>query len=179
MASRKVILFIAMSLDGFIARPNDDLDWLNVVTKAGEDYGYSAFTQTVDTILLGRRTYEKVLSLVEKYPHNNKTTYVITRTTQPNQENIVFYTKSINNLICELKQQTGENIYCDGGAMLSQTLIREKLIDEMIISIIPILLGEGIRLFDNDSNIKHLKLKDTKHFDTGLVQLHYTFYNGS
>lgn len=175
MTSRKVILFIAMSLDGFIARPDDDLEWLNCVAKDGEDYGYSAFTQTVDTILIGRRTYEKILTLVEKYPHHDKITYVITQTEQQSQENIIFYTENINDLIHELKQKEGQNIYCDGGAMLVQNLIRENLIDEMIISIIPILLGEGIRLFENIIATNHLKLIATKHFDTGLVQVHYTF----
>lgn len=175
MQSRKVILYIAMSLDGFIARPNDDLDWLNCVAKVGEDYGYQAFMDTIDTIIIGRRTFDKVLTLVEKYPHNNKITYVITHTTQPNKENIIFYTKSISDLIHELKQKEGKNIYCDGGAMLVQTLMRENLIDEMIISIIPILLGKGIRLFENNNITNHLKLIDTKYFDTGLVQVHYTF----
>lgn len=177
MPKRKLILYIAMSLDGFIARPNDDLDWLQSVAKEGEDYGYQSFIHTVDTIIIGKRTFDKVLTLVETYPHHDKMTYVITHTKQSNKDHIIFYTENIKDLINELKQQAGKNIYCDGGAILVQTLLREELIDEMIISVIPILLGEGIRLFDNNKFIAYLQLLDAKHFDTGLVQLHYALKN--
>ena len=75
---RKVVLFIAASLDGFIAAPNDDLSFLSMVEKHGEDYGYASFIDTVDTVIVGRKTYDWVMKQVPVFPHQDKETYVIT-----------------------------------------------------------------------------------------------------
>ncbi len=80
MTSRKVILYIASSLDGFIAKENDDISFLSVVEKKGEDYGYHAFIETVDTVIMGRKTYDKVLSFGIDFPHHDKKCYELTRT---------------------------------------------------------------------------------------------------
>jgi dihydrofolate reductase len=170
---RKVILYIATSLDGFIAKPNGDISFLSDVEKEGEDYGYSKFIETVDTIILGRKTYEKVLSMGIDRPYGDRKVFVLTRNPHPETDNITFYSGNLPDLIFRLKNQDGKHIYCDGGAEVIHQLLQDDLIDEMFISIIPILLGDGIRLFSQEFQEQKLKLVTTTSFDTGLVQLHY------
>ena len=170
--NRKVVLYIAMSLDGYIAKPNDDLSFLNIVEKEGEDYGYSAFISTVDTVILGRKTYDWVTAQVD-FPHADKESYVITRTPKPSMGRTLFYTGNLKDLINDLKNKEGKNIFCDGGAVLVNELLKEQLIDELIISVIPILVGEGKKLFVEGNPEQKLQLSSVKNYDTGLVQLHY------
>ncbi|HVD98896.1 MAG TPA: dihydrofolate reductase family protein [Cytophagaceae bacterium] len=170
---RKLILYIATSLDGYIAKPNDDLSFLSIVEQAGQDYGYAAFIKTIDTIIIGRKTYDWVKKHVPEYAHADKTTYVITRTAKPSTGNTNFYTGSIKALITQLKSAGGKNIFCDGGAEIVNELLKENLIDEFIISIIPIFVGNGTRLFKEERPEQVLKLVSTKQFEKGLVQLHY------
>jgi len=169
---RKIILYIAMSLDGYIAKPNDDLSFLSIVETEGEDYGYADFVATVDTVIIGRKTYEWVTNQVE-FPHADKTAYVITRTPRSNRGKTFFYTGDLTELIRKLKSEPGKNIFCDGGAEIVNELLKNNLIDELIISVIPILVGEGTRLFKEGRPERILKLISTKTFDSGLVQLRY------
>lgn len=171
--NRKLILYIACSLDGYIAKQGDDLSFLDRVQKENEDYGYHDFMVSVDTVILGRKTYDWVMTQVDTFPHINKETYVITRTKKPGKGNLTFYTGDLKNLVANLKSKPGKNIFCDGGAEIVNELLKGKLFDELIISIIPVLLGEGIRLFKNGRPEQALKLISAKEFDTGLVQLHY------
>lgn len=171
-AERKVISYVAASLDGFIAKPDGDISFLSIVEKEGEDYGYADFIRTIDTIILGRKTYDKILSIGFGYPAD-KEVYVITRTTKPDQGRIKFYSGSLQKLLSELRTKEGLNIFCDGGSEIINELLKEKLIDEFIISIIPIILGDGIPLFRNKNPEMNLELISCRKFDTGLVQLHY------
>jgi dihydrofolate reductase len=173
MEERKLILYIAASLDGYIAKPNDDLSFLSRVQKKGEDYGYNDFISTVDTVILGRKTYDWVLNQVSEFPHADKEAYIITRKEKPKKGNITFYTGNLKDLISRLKIKVGKNIFCDGGAEIVNELLKEKLFDELIISVIPVLLGNGTRLFQNDKPEQDLRLLSANKFDTGLVQLHY------
>jgi dihydrofolate reductase len=169
---RKLILYIAMSLDGYISKPHDDLSFLNRVHKEGEDYGYGEFISGVDTVILGRRTYDWVTAQVD-FPHADKNAYVITRHPRPAIGNTVFYTGDLGELVMKLKKEKGKNIFCDGGAQIAQELIKKDLIDQYILSVIPVLLGAGIRLFCDGSPEQELQLISAKNYDTGLVQLHY------
>ena len=170
---RKLILYIASSLDGYIAQPNDDLSFLGLVQKEGEDYGYTDFIKTVDTVILGRKTYDWVMTQVGTFPHADKEAYVITRSERPQQGNIRFYTGDLKVLVQQLKSRTGKNIFCDGGAEVVHELLMHQLIDELIISLIPVMVGEGTRLFKDGRPYQALTLGSVKSFDTGLVQLHY------
>lgn len=172
---RKISLFIAMSLDGYIAKPNDDLSFLKLVEKAGEDYGYREFTDTIDTLIIGRRTYDYVLKNVgpSHYDNGQRDVYVITRTERPNVGRTTFYTGNLTELVKRLKSENGKNIYCDGGAEVINELLKHDLIDEFIISVIPVLLGNGTRLFKDGRPEQTLELVTTKTFETGLTQLHY------
>lgn len=172
---RKLSLFIATSLDGYIAKPNDDLSFLKLVEKEGEDYGYGAFTADIDTIILGRKTYDYVVKEIGSayYDNGTKDVFVLTRTARPSIGSTTFYSGEIRDLVQRLKSENGENIYCDGGAEIIHELMQHDLIDEYIISIIPIFVGGGTRLFKNGRPEQQLELVSAKSFDTGLVQLSY------
>lgn len=162
-----------MSLDGYIAKSDGDISFLSKVEKEGEDYGYSDFIKTIDSIIVGRKTYDKALSLGFEYPDQDKDIYVITRTLKPDHGKLKYYSGPLNNLISELKNKHGSNIFCDGGSEIINELLHYNLIDEFIISIIPIILGDGISLFKNGRPRLNLKLVNCEKFGTGLVQLHY------
>ncbi|MGQ1948703.1 dihydrofolate reductase family protein [Geofilum sp. OHC36d9] len=172
---RQLSLFIATSLDGYIAKPNDDLSFLKLVEKEGEDYGYAKFTANIDTIILGRKTYDYVLKEIgsSHYDNGQRDVYVITRTARPSVGRITFYTGNLTELVEQLKFESGKNIYCDGGAEIVNELLKSDLIDEFIISIVPILVGNGTRLFKNGRPEQQLELVNSETFDTGLTQLHY------
>lgn len=172
---RKLSLFIATSLDGYIAKPNDDLSFLKLVEKVGEDYGYAEFTANIDTIILGRKTYDYVLREIgsSHYDNGQRDVYVITKTAKPDAGKTTFYTGKLSDLIKRLKAESGKNIYCDGGAEIINELLQHDLIDELIISVIPILVGDGTRLFKDNRPEQQLEFVSAKSFETGLVQLHY------
>ncbi|WP_010251209.1 dihydrofolate reductase family protein [Myroides injenensis] len=171
---RQVILYISCSIDGYIAQVNDDLSFLNIVAQEGEDYGYNSFISSVDTVILGKRTYDWVTKATGEYHHLDKESYVITHRELPKEGNVHFYNGDISELIMSLKKKQGANIFCDGGAQIVHALLNERLIDEVIISFIPILLGGGIKLFNEGFPLQNLKLLSSKNYPSGLVQLHYS-----
>lgn len=173
MSDRKVILYIAMSLDGYIAKPDDDISFLSIVEQEGQDYGYANFIKNVDTVILGRKTFDKVLSMGFEFPHADKKVFVITRNPKANYGSVRFYSGDLTELVSRLKNETGENIFVDGGSMLVSEMMKLNLIDEFYISVIPIVLGDGISLFKQGLPELKLKLLSSKSFEKGLVQLHY------
>lgn len=172
---RTLSIYIATSLDGYIAKADNDLNFLKLVEKEGEDYGYAAFTATIDTIIIGRKTYDWVLKEIgsSHYDNGEREVYVITRTGKPSIGKTKFYAGDLSELVRQLKKENGKNIYCDGGAEIINELLKNDLIDEMVISVVPVLLGNGTRLFKSDRYEQQLILIDVKSFETGLVQLHY------
>ncbi len=172
---RKIALFIAMSLDGYIAKPNDDLSFLKIVEKEGEDYGYAEFMDKIDTIIIGRKTYDYVLKEIgsSHYDNGQRDVYVMTRTERPKVGRTTFYTGNLTDLVKRLKAEEGKNIYCDGGAEVINELLKHDLIDKFIIAVIPILLGNGTRLFKDGRPEQTLEFMTAKTFVTGLTQLHY------
>jgi dihydrofolate reductase len=171
--NRKVILYISTSLDGYIAKPNDDLSFLSIVQRESEDYGYNQFVESIDTVILGRRTYDWVMTQVPVFPHADINSFIITRTARPSIGKIVFYTGGIKELIAKLKTEKGKNIFCDGGAEIVNELLKYGLLDELIISVVPVLVGNGTRLFNDGRPEQELELISAKQFDSGLTQLHY------
>jgi len=154
LEKRKVILYISMSLDGFIATKDDDLSWLSMVEKEGEDYGYFDLKEKVDTYIVGRSTYDVVLALTGgSFPQSEWfNSYVITRKDREDENGIKFYNGDIEKLILDLKNKEGKHIYCDGGGQIV------KLLMELFIGgILPI----------------SLKAVSTKNFESGLIQVHY------
>ncbi len=175
MPNRKLSLYISMSLDGFIATKDDGLDWLSIVQKEGEDYGYAEFTKEVDTYIVGRATYDVVMKLTGGvFPQAEKfKCYVITRQEREDENGITFYNGDIEVLIKKLKSEGSKKIYCDGGGQIVKLLMEKDLIDEYIVSIIPIILGDGKRLFLGGVDQIKLKSMGVKEFESGLVQLRY------
>jgi dihydrofolate reductase len=176
MSSRKLILYISMSLDGYLATKDDDLSWLSVVEDGNEDYGYKEFNDTIDTYIVGRATYDVVRKLTDgEFPQAKQhKCYVITRQDIADVDGVTFYNGDIEQLIQKLKSTKGKHIYCDGGAQVVKLLMEKNLIDEYIISVIPVILGDGKRLFIGETPFEKLKSLGAKTFDSGLVQLHYT-----
>lgn len=164
-----------MSLDGFIATENDDISWLNAMDKDGEDYGYHDFISTVDTYIIGRKTYDVVTKLLDgKFPQAQQfKCYVISREQRKPENGVTFYSGRIEELISQIRSTDGKDIYCDGGGEIVNLLMKEDLIDEYIVAIIPIILGNGKRLFLGNTPLLRIEAHPPKYFDTGLVQLRY------
>ena len=168
-----IVLYIAASLDGFIARKDGSVDWLSPYENGQEDYGYKDFLKTVGIVIMGNTTYKQVLTFGE-FPYKGKDCYVFTMNKEKRKdENVTFVSKKANDFINQLNLRENKNMWLVGGASIIDEFLKFDLIDEFIISIIPILLGEGIPLFKGGSNEKKLKLIDIKMFDQGLVQLYY------
>lgn len=163
-----------MSVDGYIATTDQDISWLSMVENPPEDYGYHDFTQTIDTVIMGRKTYDKILSFGIDFPHKDKKCYVLSKTKTGKDENVEFFQGDLKELISNIRQAEGKNIYCDGGAEIVYELMKESLIDRFILSITPIMLGSGVRLFKQGSTMQPMELASCQSYPSGLVQLAYS-----
>ena len=163
---RKIILYIATSLDGFIARKNGSVDWLTKYEQSGEDYGYNKFLDSIETVILGNTTYKEF-----KAPYGDKKCFVFSRTNTGRENNIVYVNNNVKEFIESLHDDG--NIWLVGGANLAKEFLTNNLIDEFIITIIPIVLGEGISLFEEGCGERKLKLQNITSYDSGVVQLCY------
>ncbi len=172
-STKKVLIFIATSLDGYIATADGDINWLSLAEKENEDYGYEDFIKSVDTVIMGRKTFEKVTSFEIEFPHLGKEVYVLSRQKRESIDYIRYYNGDIAELINRLKEQPGKNIYVDGGSDVIDQLLQNDLVDEFIISVVPILLGHGMPLFREDRPEMQIRHISTKTFETGVVQSHY------
>lgn len=172
---RKVILFIAMSLDGYIADKEGKVDWLGGQGKEEETTDtYSAFVKDVDTVVMGWNTYEQIVTELspDQWVYENLVSYVITHKKLPSTERIRFTGESPCELVKTLKQEEGKAIWICGGTSIVQQLMQEDLIDTFYISMIPMLLGKGIRLFADMEKEIPLKLVMTQSYD-GITDLVY------
>jgi dihydrofolate reductase len=164
-------VFIATSLDGYIARRDGGIDWLSLVETPGEDYGYAKFFAEVDALILGRGTYDKVLTF-PAWPYGDKRCVVLTHGSYESRHGERFHAGDPAPLLAELRAGGVRRVYVDGGAVIRQFL-RDGLIDDLTISIIPIVLGDGIPLFDASLPTRRLRLAGSQTFPSGLVQLRY------
>jgi dihydrofolate reductase len=168
---REIILFSACSIDGYIARKNGDVDWL----LTDGDYGYKNFYDSIDTTLTGHNTYKQVLSF-DEFPYADKTNYIFGKPENTEDKNpVTFVSRDIINFVSQLKKERGKKIWLVGGGQLNTTLWNANLIDEIVLSVHPIVLGEGIPLFSGNPKEKGLKLKQTDSFENGLIQTTYRF----
>lgn len=169
---RNVVLFIATSLDGYIATKDDSLEWLFKVEGEG-DNGYSQFYETIDTVIMGKRTYDWVMEQeIKEFPYKDKKCYVFTRSQLNDTEDVAFVSGDVTQFVNELKEQNGKKIWIVGGGELLHGFIKEKLIDEFFITVAPTILGEGIPLFKGGDYQVELTLKGTRNFNQ-FVELHY------
>lgn len=170
---RKLVLYIACSLDNKIARADHSLDWLPE-PEAGseEDYGYYKFYDSVDTLLMGYKTYEVCIGF-DDWPYKDKTTYIFSREDKPVIEGVTLVNEYPVAFSKALKDQKGKDIWLVGGGAINQLMHDAGLIDEYIITIIPVILGNGIELFPNITSEYKLSLKEQKAYPDGVVQMHY------
>src|SRR5690349_9089931 len=163
-------VFIATSLDGYIARADGSIDWLSIVEAPGEDYGFADFYATVDTLVMGRGTYDTARGFPE-WPYAGKRVIVLThRPTEPLHGEEMF-AGPVSDLVAKLAGAA--RVYVDGGDVIRQFLAAD-LIDDMTISIIPIVLGDGLRLFRGGEGEHRLALESHRTWPSGLAQLRYT-----
>ena len=172
----KGILYIAMTLDGYIAREDGWLDWLNDIPNPDNlDYGYTDFISGIDTIIMGRVTYMEILGFDVKWPYQSCTTYVMSR--DPDVEIKTPNTHSINGLspetISKLHAKSEKNIWILWWWSIVSQCLDLDVIDEMILTIVPVVLWKWIKLFPNIPKETSFSLVKTESFDTGIVALHY------
>lgn len=173
---RKIVLFIAMSLDGYIADAHGSVDWLSGQDKNVENIDtYSVFVRNVDTVIMGWGTYHQIVTELSpaEWVYADLTSYVITHRKLPSKNEIFFTEKSPSNLVKELKNKEEKDVWVCGGANIVQQFVQADLIDEYYISVIPTILGSGIRLFGTTSDEIKLKLISTQAYN-GIVELIYT-----
>lgn len=164
-------VFIAKSLDGFIARRDGALDWLGSFQSSGEDYGYAEFSASVDALVIGRNTYDVVLGF-GAWPYSGKRVIVLTHRPLVAKNGEEPFAGDVCELVDRLSREGVKRIYVDGGAVVQQFLAA-GLIDDLTVSIIPVLLGEGVPLFGKTERDIGLRLVESRSFPNGLVQLEY------
>jgi dihydrofolate reductase len=162
----KIIVYIASSLDGYIARENGDVDWLPINT----DSGYDNFYKSIDTVIMGKKTYDQILTFGD-YPYKGKKSYVFTRNDSLTKDENVEFASNVEEFSRNLVSSKG-NIWLVGGSELFSAFLEHKLVDEIILSIIPTVLGKGIPLFQNINQEANLKLIKTTEY-SGFVELTY------
>ena len=173
----KISVYIATSLDGYIAKPNGDINWLMEADNSGgkEDYGYKEFSDSVDCMVMGRNSMEMVMSFPE-WPYDDKRVVVLSDSLKeiPSQlmDKIELYSGSLVNLVTELKNDGCNRIYIDGGKTI-QSFINEELVTDITITKIPILLGKGISLFGKTKHDIKLKHIESKSYPSGFVKSTY------
>jgi dihydrofolate reductase len=169
---RSLVVFIASSLDGYIATKDESLDWLFQVEGEG-DNGYSEFYDTVDTVLMGKKTYDWIMKHESgEFPYKNKECYVFTRSSIEDTENVKFINGDLADFTNQLKSQNGKNIWMVGGGEVLQIFFKENLVDEIILTLAPVVIGNGIPLFNEGDYHLDLRLKGTRTFNQ-FVELHY------
>jgi dihydrofolate reductase len=166
---RRVKLFIATSLDGFIARPDGGVDWL----YTDGDFGMRAFFASVDTALIGRKTHDQMVGWGHP-AHEGMDNYVFSRTRRADDGVPVRYVPNdIESFVGRLRRQPGKDLWLVGGADLIAGFRERDLIDDVILSVHPVLLGDGIPLFPGRHDQLNLELTRCAQYERGLVQLWY------
>jgi dihydrofolate reductase len=172
----RISVYIAVTLDGFIAREDGDVGWLDEYNRdAGEDYGFGDFFASVDCLVMGRKTFEKVLSF-DEWGYAGKQVVVLSRgeVAIPKElaSSVECLSGSPREIVARLAQRGFEHLYVDGGATIREFLVA-GLVDSLILTRVPLLLGYGIPLFDGLGKEIPLEHVATRHYPTGLVQTEY------
>ncbi|HEV2904948.1 MAG TPA: dihydrofolate reductase family protein [Pyrinomonadaceae bacterium] len=180
MLNRKIIVSIATSADGFIARKDGGVDWLDRPRPKGEDYGMGEFFKSIDTVIYGRKTYDMAVKFVEEgveIPDDGSAmrNYVFSRRRPPKKvlPGFEFVKEPIKKFGRRLRAEKGKDIWMMGGGGIIASFLDEGEIDEFIISVIPVFIGEGIPLIAPSHRTVPLKLLSTKKYSDGVLRLHY------
>jgi dihydrofolate reductase len=173
-----ISVFIGASVDGFIARPNGELDWLPA--GGGEPHGYDEFIDSVDAIVIGRKTFEIVLAF-EEWPYTDRRVVVLSRhplDTSKAKGVVEQMSGTPAQIVAELAATGAHHLYIDGGVTI-QGFLDAGLVDRLIITRVPVLIGSGVPLFGPLSRDLRLRHVSTRHFPSGLVQTEYECCNAS
>ncbi|ADB59124.1 bifunctional deaminase-reductase domain protein [Haloterrigena turkmenica DSM 5511] len=175
MTRGTVTLYIAASLDGFVATADGGVEWLEEYASDGEngaDGNFEAFFADVDCLVMGSRTYEQLLSF-DGWPYGERPTFVVTSRDLPlATAHVELVAGNLRELVDGLEERY-DRIWLVGGAALAQSFLREGLVDEIRLTVVPVLLGGGIRLFDDDGTEHTLETLECTSFESGLVELRY------
>ena len=172
---RKVILYVAASLDGYMADSQKSVNWImGQDTTAEMPDTFTPFFATVDTVIMGRTTYEQIVTELspEKWPYPGAMTYVLTHRPMADAEGIKFTSGNPCQLVNELRQGAGKDIWICGGADIISQLLKADLIDVFHIATIPVILGGGIRLFAETDGMMSLRLTNTVNYN-GIIEAVY------
>ena len=171
---RNVIVHIATSADGYIARPDGDLEWLTSRPAPKGFYGMDAFMRSIDTTVVGRKTYEMSLRMGAKFdsqhPH-----IVFSRQAPPADApaGVEFVNDAIGSFVSRLRERPGKDIWLMGGGELIASFLDAQAIDKFVVSVVPVFIGDGIPLIARRHRHVPLELQSVERFDDGVVQLHY------
>lgn len=173
---RRVSLYVAASVDGFIARRNGALDWLPLPTDK-QDYGYGAFVRGIDTLVMGRRTYDAALRL-GPWPYEERRVVVFSRRKAGRRDKRAdFIDGDVAEELRRMKTEKGRGIWLVGGGEIVRPCLAGRVVDEIILTLPPVMIGEGIPLFLPQAVQTRLHLKECQSYPGGLVQLAYDVLN--
>lgn len=171
---KKIILYIASSIDGRIAEPDGGIEWLSEFPITEEmNYGYKEFMASIDTIIMGGRSWRELSNMDVMGTYADKQVYVISRNNCGDNENVNFITENAVEQITNLRNESGKDIWLFGGGELVSMLLASDLVNEMQIAYIPVILGEGIPLFPKQSKESKWELVETKTFQNGVLKVTY------
>jgi len=168
----KITYYVAASIDGFIAKTDGSVDWLPQPEQGVEDYGYTTFYQSVDALVMGRVTYEQVLSFGD-WPYPDKPVLVLSgQSITADQDNVMLYA-GISELADKIYQFGYKHIWLVGGGKTASTFLQAGLLDELIVTYIPVALGSGISLFSEPAAETEMEIINSTDYPTGVVQITY------
>lgn len=172
--SRKIIVYIATSADGFIARKDGSVDWLDRPRTAG-DYGMGAFYKSIDAVLWGRKTWDQAMGMSGGGGGSQSKikNYVFSHNPPAGKSKAIFVTEPIKDFATRLREQEGKDIWMMGGGGIIGSFLDAGEIDEFIIHVIPTFIGEGIPLIEPRHRNVQLKLLESHAYEDGVVKLHY------
>ncbi|MCX2743001.1 dihydrofolate reductase family protein [Mangrovivirga sp. M17] len=176
---RKVVSYIAISLNGKIADSNSSVGWLEKIPNPKRlDYGYSEFYDKVEITIQGNTTYDQVLGFDTEFPYKGKKNYVFTRRKDLKEdENVNYVNEDPVKFVKELKNEAGGIIWVIGGGQTNTLLLSGGVIDELKVFVMPIIIDDGIEIFSENQTISSLELLDSKTYSNGVVELHYRIKN--
>ncbi|NSL90738.1 dihydrofolate reductase [Chitinophaga sp. Mgbs1] len=173
---RKLKIYIATSLDGYIADHNGNIEWLTGFPNPEQtDYGYADFLAGIDTTLMGYKTYQDVLKLSETFPYPGLANYIFSRDkSHQDTEFVTFVKEEAGAFVSRLKSLPGKDIWLIGGGELNAAILEHDLVDEMIIHTMPVVLGAGRSVFAGIPMEKTFGLESVKTYSSGVVEARYT-----
>jgi dihydrofolate reductase len=167
-------VFIGTSLDGYIARPDDDIEWLTSRGERAGDMGFFEFLDSVDAVIMGRNTYDKVIGFGEEnWPYGDRHVGVLSTTLPEDADPRIMVYRDLDGLVADLDKRGIKHVYPDGGRLI-QSFIRAGRVDRLIISVAPVLIGAGHRLFGELPHDVPLRLDSVADGGGGFAQLRYT-----